>query len=136
DLGAQRLGLSAWGIQQALCQSVPAQTAGDNVIRVFEACPKDWDAEFTLLCKGAFLVTSSIRKGNIDFIEIKSQSGGQCRVRNPWPGKQLSVYLNGTKQKNIPGAPGLEFETDKGQILLILPKGTSPQQLKRVVGDG
>ena len=134
DLGAQRLGLAAWGIQQALCQSVPSQTAGDNVIRVFEACPQDWDAEFTLLCKGAFLVTSSIRKGNIDFIEIKSQTGGQCRVRNPWPGKQLSVYLNGTKQKNISGSL-LEFETDKGQILLIVPKGTSPQKLKRVVGD-
>ena len=135
DLGAQRLGLSAWAIQQALCQSVPAQTAGDNIIRLFEACPQDWDAEFTLLCKGAFLVTSSIRKGNIDFIEIKSQSGGQCRVRNPWPGKQLSLYLDGKKQKNISGSL-LEFETEKDQILLIVPKGTSPRKLKRVVCSG
>ena len=79
-------------------------------------------------------MTSSIKNGQIEFVEIKSQSGGQCQVRNPWPENELAVYLNGQKQKNIPGAPGLEFETDKGHILLIVPKGTSPQQLKRVVG--
>jgi hypothetical protein len=132
DLGAQRLGLSAWAIQQALCQSVPPKTTGDNVIRVFEACPQEWDAEFTLLCKGAFLVTSSQREGKIEFVEIKSQAGGKCNVRNPWGEKGVDVYRNGRKPMTYIGSI-VEFQADKDDTFVIVPKGHKPKQLRRTV---
>ena len=54
---AQRLGRAADALHNALVQSVGAGPAADPVIRVFPACPHEWDAAFTLLCRGGFLVT-------------------------------------------------------------------------------
>ncbi|HEX8038276.1 MAG TPA: DUF5703 domain-containing protein [Chryseosolibacter sp.] len=59
----QRLGRAAEALQFALCQSVPAAPGGNPVIRVFPAWPQSWDAQFTLLCRGALLVTSSLQRG-------------------------------------------------------------------------
>jgi hypothetical protein len=135
DLGAQRLGMASWALQLALCQSVPPGPAEDAVIRVFCAWPKEWDAEFTLLCRRGFLVMSAIKKGRIEFVEIKSQLGGKCRLRNPWPGRQVTLYRNQEKWKDLNGSL-LEFETVKGQTFVVVVKGTSPSQFKRVIPGG
>ena len=144
-IGAQRLGLASDALQLALCQSVPGGPAQDAVIRVFPAWPKDWDAEYTLLCRGGFLVTSSMQKGQIEFVEIKSLVGGECRLRNPWPGAEVTLYRDGGKWKGAPAAKKygwepkdmdgslLKFETVKDQIFVVVPKGCSPSQFRRVV---
>jgi len=132
DLGAQRLGMASWALQLALCQSVPPGPAQDPVIHLFPAWPKNWDAEFTLLCRRGFLVTSSMQNGKIEFAEIKSQLGGECRLRNPWPDAEVTLYRNGKKWKNINGSL-LNFGTSKDQIFVLVPKGTFPSQFKRVI---
>jgi len=50
-------GRAGEALQLALCQSVPAGPGKEPVIRVFPAWPKEWDAEYTLLARGGFLVT-------------------------------------------------------------------------------
>ena len=134
-IGAQRLGIIADALHLALCQSVPPGPGREPVIRVFAAWPKDWDAEYTLLCRRGFLVTSSVKKGRIEFVEIESQLGGQCRLRNPWPGAEVTLYRNQEKWKDSNGSL-LEFETVKGQTFVVVAKGTSPSQFKRVIRGG
>ncbi|MDR2146826.1 MAG: glycoside hydrolase family 95 protein [Tannerella sp.] len=91
----QRLGRVADALHNALCQSIPARPGEETVIRVFPALPEEWDAQFTLLCRGNFLVTSSFRKGSVEFVEIKSQAGKECKLRNPWGTEEVTVYRNG-----------------------------------------
>jgi hypothetical protein len=131
-IGVQRLGIVADALQLALCQSVPPRPVQDSVIRVFAAWPREWNAAYTLLCRGGFLVTSSIRDGHIEFVEIKSRAGGQCRLRNPWPETEVGLYRNGSKWKDMQGSL-LKFETDKDQVFVLVAKGISPWQFKRVI---
>ncbi|MHC4759337.1 MAG: glycoside hydrolase family 95-like protein, partial [Planctomycetota bacterium] len=134
-MGAQRLGNATEGLLLALCRAMPAGPAGETVIHVFPAWPKEWDAAFTLLARGNFLVTSSIKKGEVEFVEIQSQSGGECRVRNPFAKQgnvSVSVYKDGSKWKDIDGTL-VTFETSEGEKFIIVRKGSSPEQYKREV---
>jgi len=134
-IGAQRLGIVADAVHLALCQSIPPGPAQDPVIRVFAAWPREWDAEFTLLCRRGFLVTSSMQNGKIEFFEIKSQLGGECRLRNPWPKAEVTLYRDGKKWKNVEGSL-FSFQTSGNQIFLLVPKGVFPSQFKRVIPGG
>jgi hypothetical protein len=132
-MGGQRLGNATEGLILALCRATPAYPAGKTVIHVFPAWPKKWDAEYTLLTRGNFLVTSSMRAGAVEFVQIQSQSGGQCRLRNPWGDQAgVTVYKDGTKFKDMDGSL-LTFETREDENFVIVQKGSSPDQYKRVV---
>jgi len=117
---AQRLGRVADTLHNALLQSVAAGPAQEPVIRVFPAWPREWDAAFTLLARGAFLVNSSMAGGTIEFVQINSQAGGECRIRNPWPSTIVMLERNGNKAQNVSGDP-LKFPTVKGEVITIHP---------------
>jgi len=125
--GLQRIGRAADALHLALCQSVPAGPAGEPVIRVFPAWPKDWDAAYKLLARGAFLVSSSMEADRIKFVEIRSQAGGECRLRNPWPEKEVTLYRNGKKTGNMSGSL-LKFPTMTGETIVVVLKGTKPSK--------
>lgn len=74
-------------------------------------------------------MTSSQRNGAVDFVELKSQAGGDCSLRNPWGGADVVLYRNG---KQAEGERGnlLQFGTAKGEVLLVVKKGTRPTQVK------
>lgn len=132
-MGAQRIGNAVAGLVLALCRATPPAPAGETVIRVFPAWPEEWDAQYSLLARGNFLVTSSVQKGTIDFVEILSQSGGECSLRNPWGDQTVvTVYQNGRKWKNMDGSL-LTFKTKKGENFVIVQKDSSPDQYKRVI---
>jgi hypothetical protein len=101
--GVQRLGRVADALHNALCQSAPAGPGREPVIRVFPAWPREWEAEFTLLCRDGFLVTSAIRNGEIEFVEIVSQTGARCRVRNPWPATEVALHRKGHVPEALTG---------------------------------
>jgi hypothetical protein len=128
----QRLGRAAEALQYALCQSVPSAPGKDAVIRIFPAWPTTWDAQYTLLCRGGFLVTSSMKKGAIEFVEIASQAGATCRIRNPWPGNDITLYRNGKRWKDNSGDL-LSFTTGKGDRFVLVKKGSTPDQFKRTL---
>ena len=80
--GVQRLGRAADALHSALLQSAPSSPGEKPVLRVFPAWPEDWEASYTLLGRGNFLVTSSIQNNIIRFVEISSRSGSNCSIRN------------------------------------------------------
>ena len=130
----QRLGVASHALQLALCQSVPAGPGKDPVIRIFPAWPKEWNAEYTLLCRGGFLVTSSMQRGQIEFVEVQSQLGGECRLRNPWSKAEVTLYRNGINWKDMDGSL-LKLETAQGENIVVVQSGLLPDKFKRVVPE-
>lgn len=115
----ERLGRAAEALQDALVQSIPSAPGKDPVIYVFPAWPKSWDAQFELLCRGNFLVTSSMKNGQIQFVEINSHSGGECKLFNPWNGSKVCIYKNDTLWKETKQTL-IVFNTDKGDRFKII----------------
>jgi hypothetical protein len=132
---AQRLGRAADTLHNALCQSVPAGPGKSPVIHVFPAWPMEWGAEYTLLCRGGFLVTSAIHKGQVEFIEIRSQFGGECRLRNIWGQGDVTLYRAGRKSESLKGSV-LNFNTIKGEDIVVVRADTTPEQYRRAVLQG
>src|SRR5208337_3278887 len=118
------------GLSAALLQSGAASPGGTPIIRVFPAWPKDMDACFSLRAKGDFLVTSVMKAGNVDFIEVTSQHGGSCTIRNYW-GKQV-VDLNSSKAQSKKTMTGdlLTFDTKAGEDVVIVKGGTRPENFR------
>jgi hypothetical protein len=128
-IDCQRLGRAAAAMHAALLQSVPPAPGQPCVIHVFPAWPKQWDAAYTLGARGAFLVSASMEKGKIEFVEVQSQAGGQCRLHNPWTDGAVTLYRDGKKAEDLSGTL-LAFPTVKGETITVLPKGTSPSPKK------
>lgn len=129
---AQRLGRAADTLHTALIQSIPAGPGKFPVIRVFPAWPAEWNADYSLLCRGGFLVSSSMQKGQIEFVRIQSQYGGVCRLRNPWGSRDVSVFRDDRLSESLSGSL-LEIDTAKNQRLTILLAGMTPDQIKKEI---
>ena len=122
NISLEGLGYSADNLQLALCQSFPPAPGEEPVIRVFPAWPREWEASFKLAARRGFLVSSSMKKGNLKFVEIFSQLGGECRIRNPWQGVAVRLHRNGTEAEKLSGNL-LKFETAKTERILIVQSG-------------
>jgi hypothetical protein len=129
---AQRLGNASDALHTALCYDLPAGPGQASVLRVFAAWPREWNADYTLLARGGFLVTSAMHKGEIEFVELKSQLGGECRLRNPWPEKEVALYRDGHKAENVKGAL-LNFKTRRGENIVVVPAGVEPSRFKQLI---
>jgi len=73
----------ASGIQEMLLQS------HTGVVKIFPAIPKDWkDAKFDKLrAQGAFLISATMKDGNVTEVEIVSEKGGKIILDNPFKDK-------------------------------------------------
>ena len=127
-LGAQRIGRIAFALQQGLMQSMPKKAGESPVINVFPACPSDWDVQFTLLARNAFLVSSSMKSGNIEFVEIKSLKGQECQMINPWGEKKVRI-LRGNGSSFDASGPVLKFPTKPEECIVIQPKDQTKKNL-------
>lgn len=116
----------------ALFQSAPSEPGGNPVIRVFPARPDNWDAFFTLLGRGNFLITSSIQNNSIEFVEIKSLAGDVCSVRNPWPGDIINLYVDGKETNSFAGEI-IKFSTNQKDNYILMKKGSDPMLYKREI---
>jgi hypothetical protein len=130
--GLQRLGRVTDALHLALFQSAPAMPGEKPVIRVFPAWPENWDASFTLLGRGNFLITSSIKNNTVEFVEINSQSGSNCKIHNPWPGLKVCLFIDGHESKTFSGDL-LEFPTTTNNNYILVKKGTKPAQFKQII---
>ncbi|MBE5938660.1 MAG: hypothetical protein E7265_11640 [Lachnospiraceae bacterium] len=126
-------GYGTWSaaIQQSLMQSLAPLPGMEHVIRVFPAWPTEYDAKYKLLAKGGFLVASSMTDGEVEYVEITSQLGGNCRIRNPW-NENLVLYRNGVKSETIASEENalVTFETGVNEGIVILREGTTPDMYK------
>lgn len=120
----EHLGLLTMTLQEALLQSVSPQPGRPEVINVFPAWPKTWDASFRLLARGGFLVSATVRSGQIGPIEIESRLGEECRLRNPWPNPCRVETSNGRCCKNVRVTDEVvRFPTHLGGRYRLLPDG-------------
>jgi hypothetical protein len=111
--------------------------SNEGKIRIFPAVPDNWATAFTLLARGAFLVSSEIRKDRtIPGVYIESRKGNICRVVNPWSGTEVSVLQVGKQGKRIKYKTEersvVTFKTLAGYTYLIVPKGKE-NMLKQTV---
>jgi hypothetical protein len=94
-------------------------------LRLFADWPSMADARFgDLRATGAFLVSSQLKGGAVQYVRVVSEQGGSVVLVNPWPGKTLRLYRNGTDAGTLDGAE-LTIPTTKGDILTIATDGTS-----------
>lgn len=77
-------------------------------------------------------MTSSMQKGEIGFVELKSKAGEKCLLRNPWGETEVSLFRNGKKKEQLSGSL-LQFDTKKEETIVVVPANVSPDQLKRTV---
>ena len=117
-LDAQRLGRAGEALHLALLQSNPPAPGDDPVIHVFPAWPKEWNARYKLAARGAFIVSSSMRDGRIEYVGIESQAGGECALRNPFEGG-VAVYRGGTKAEVLNGEL-LRIPTGRGEKIKLV----------------
>jgi hypothetical protein len=129
-IDAQRLGRAAEAMHLALLQSNPPAPGEDPILHVFPAWPKEWNAQYTLAARGAFLVSSSMEGGRIEFVAVESQAGTGCRLRNPWGDGGVDLYRDGRKAETLTGSL-LRFATRKGERIVAVPAGAAPNQSKR-----
>jgi hypothetical protein len=84
-----------------------------------EGWPRKWDVSFKLQAEGGFLISSAMKGGTIRFVEILSQRGGECRIRNPWPTDDATLFCMGRKTNVLKGGL-LTFPTEAGQTYLLV----------------
>lgn len=125
----QQEGTLTEGLSASLLQSGATSPGGTPVLRVFPAWPKDQDASFSLRAKGGFIVTSSMKNGLVDFIEIKANLGGSCTVRNYWGIESVDLYRNQIKSETLSGGL-LTFKTIPSENIVLVKKGTNPADVK------
>jgi Glycosyl hydrolase family 95 catalytic domain/Domain of unknown function (DUF5703) len=128
-IDAEHLGGLMSGVHSTLLWSAPDNPDGDPQLSVFNRWPDDWDAAFSLLARGAFQVSSAHVNGKIPFVEILSQAGNECVLKNPWPANSVTLYRNGQKAEDISGDL-LRFRTAKGETIVLVPTGSKPLKIK------
>jgi hypothetical protein len=119
-IDCENLGALAANVHNALLQSTPETEEKDPVLRLFNGWPKDWEAEFTLLARGAFLVSSAQKDGAVSPVEILSQAGSICRLRNPWGESDVRLERDGRDAEILRGEL-LEFPTRAGERIVVKP---------------
>ena len=119
----EHLGAISMALNEALLQSVSPRPGDPEVIAVFPAWPKTWDACFRLLARGGFLVSSAIRNGSVTFVDVESRRGERCRLRNPWG---LPVDVTGDAGSDGMDGDVVTFETRPGGQYRLLPRGWEP----------
>ncbi len=129
-IDAQRLGRVSEAMQLGLMQSVPPSPGEEPILHVFAAWPRDWDAAYSLHARGGFMVSASQRAGVVEFVEIHSEQGSTCQLRNPWPYRTARLYRDGQPAEEVSG--GLfQLPTKKGETLILIPAGSDLERFKK-----
>lgn len=89
----------------------------EQVIRIFPNWNKAKDASFEQLrAYGAFLVSSQLKNGKIEYVKLLSEAGRPCTIDNPWSGKKVQLTRNGQKAEVLTGKT-FTFDTKRGEQL-------------------
>jgi hypothetical protein len=128
-IDAEHIGGLTSGIHSTMLSSTPELQEGEPVLKVLNDWPRDWDAAFALLARGAFVVSSAQQAGKIPWVEIRSQAGNPCRLTNPWKDTDVTLYRDGKKAEDLSGET-LMFPTKKGETIVVVPKGSMPSVMK------
>ncbi len=100
-----------------------------KIIRIFPVFPSDQKASFyRLRTFGAFLASSALEDGMVQYVILESEKGKECQIMNPWPGEAVVVYRNGIEDDGGSGEI-LHYITKPGEKLTLLPKGKKIEEI-------
>lgn len=123
------LGCISFLLQEGVLQGVSARPGQPEVISLFPAWPKEWNASFRLLTRGGFVVSSAMREGEVESVEIESRRGEACRLRNPW-GMTCTLSKVDGEERELDGEI-LRFDTETGARYRLCPAGrTAPATVR------
>ncbi len=92
-----------------------------GILRIFPVWPRHRDARFhNLRTHGAFLISSELKDGTVVQVNIISEKGKTCRLKNPWPGRKARLVRNNAGDEFIEGDL-LVIETAEGEVLDLHP---------------
>lgn len=96
-----------------------------GILRIFPSLPEKWgDAGFERLRgEGAFLVSAARREGKTEWVEITSEAGLRCRVRNAFNGEAVRLKDKRTGESRRLTGKEISFATRKGGTYLLTPWG-------------
>lgn len=87
----------------------------EHIIRVFPNWNNNRDASFEKLrAYGAFVISSSLKNGKVEYVKILSEKGRPCKMENPWPGQKVQVVRNNKKAGILEGEK-FRFSTKKNE---------------------
>ena len=87
----------------------------EGTVRIFPNWDRTRDASFSKLrAYGAFLVSGSLKGGKIESVSLISEKGRPCKMENPWPGREVELWRNGTKTETLSGRH-IQFPTSAGE---------------------
>jgi len=89
----------------------------NGIVRLFPCVPSTFTGAFQdMRAEGAFLVSSRMKRGVVQFARVKSLAGGTLRLRNPWPKKKVSLSRGGRAARIVSGKE-FHLNTRKGEVL-------------------
>jgi hypothetical protein len=118
-------GLST-GIHAAMLNSHAQSLTDDEPVVIFSGWPKDWDAAFSLLARGGFIVSAARLSGSVPLVEIQSPRGGRFVLSNPWGEQNVTVYRNGRKAETRSGR-AIVLDTTASETIVVVPFGAVPR---------
>ena len=65
-------------------------------------------------------MSAAQRAGHIEKLQIRSEAGAVCRLRNPWGAATVTIERNGKAWKKLKGSL-LTFETARGDVFVVRP---------------
>jgi hypothetical protein len=78
--------MACWFEPERLCNS------RSGTIYLFPCVPSKFDVAFKdMQARGGYLVSAEMKGGSVTCAVIKARRMGECKVMNPWPGKELKV---------------------------------------------
>jgi alpha-L-fucosidase 2 len=92
----------------------------EGTVRIFPNWNHNKDASFdNLRAYGAFVISSSIKEGKIEYVKILSEKGRPCIMENPWPGKKVQLIRN-DKEAEVLSGDTFNFRTIKNEWLRLM----------------
>jgi alpha-L-fucosidase 2 len=91
----------------------------EGVVRIFPNWNHSRDASFIKLrAYGAFVISSSLKNGNVEYVRLVSEKGRPCVLENPWPGEVVQLFRNRKKAERLQGEH-LRFQTQINEVIEI-----------------
>jgi hypothetical protein len=92
----------------------------EGIVRIFPNWNHSKDASFNnLRAYGAFVISSSLKKGKISYVKLVSEKGRPCIMENPWPGKKVQLIRNNKKAEILEGE-NFSFPTRENEMIQLL----------------
>lgn len=90
----------------------------NGVIVLFPNWDREKEASFTSLrARGAFLIDATLANKEVTQVNITSEKGNNCVIRNPWNGKK--VLLSRKNKQEVLSGYELKIKTDIGERFVL-----------------